>query len=179
MKNPFLKEIEMIGKKGFTDQTLITTFTNRIIQGRIVKQESLIDHVCTFFVPVHILTRSLFLVDHIKAGTWIPPGGHIEPGEKPRQTVIREFREELDCKITEKSIHPFTLSLSLIENTKHPCRRHYDFWYLVECERLDFHFDKDEFHAAGWFSTTEAPAKCTRVQYVPILKSIGSYLQSR
>jgi 8-oxo-dGTP pyrophosphatase MutT (NUDIX family) len=35
------------------------------------------------------------LVDHLNAQRWLPPGGHIEPSEHPRATVVRELREEL------------------------------------------------------------------------------------
>lgn len=31
---------------------------------------------------------------HRKLGMWLPPGGHIEPGEDPVQAVLREIREE-------------------------------------------------------------------------------------
>jgi 8-oxo-dGTP diphosphatase len=41
--------------------------------------------------PRHLV--SYFVV--IDAGLWLPPGGHVEPGEHPRTTVIREALEEL------------------------------------------------------------------------------------
>lgn len=34
------------------------------------------------------------LVHHKRLGAWVPPGGHIEPGELPHQTAIRETLEE-------------------------------------------------------------------------------------
>ncbi|MGV9748387.1 NUDIX domain-containing protein [Rhodococcus zopfii] len=34
-------------------------------------------------------------MDHIGAGLWLPTGGHVEPGEHPLDTAIRETREEL------------------------------------------------------------------------------------
>lgn len=37
----------------------------------------------------------VLLVDHINAGLWLPPGGHVEPGETPAQTVMRAVQEEL------------------------------------------------------------------------------------
>ncbi len=37
----------------------------------------------------------ILLVDHKNAKRWLPPGGHVEPGEDPRTTVVRELNEEL------------------------------------------------------------------------------------
>lgn len=41
------------------------------------------------------------LVEHVKLGWWMPPGGHIDADEDPVQAVLREVREEtgLDCEI--------------------------------------------------------------------------------
>ena len=38
------------------------------------------------------------LVDHINAEKWLHTGGHVEPGEHPRDTVIREAHEELNIQ---------------------------------------------------------------------------------
>src|SRR5687768_2906104 len=34
------------------------------------------------------------LVRHKKLRMWLPPGGHIDPGETPDQAVLREVAEE-------------------------------------------------------------------------------------
>lgn len=36
----------------------------------------------------------VLLVHHNKFDKWVPPGGHIEDGETPAETVVREFLEE-------------------------------------------------------------------------------------
>lgn len=39
--------------------------------------------------------KKVLLMDHKKAELWLPPGGHVEPGENPRETVRREAKEKL------------------------------------------------------------------------------------
>ncbi|GAA3207368.1 hypothetical protein GCM10020256_02980 [Streptomyces thermocoprophilus] len=52
-------------------------------------------HLVSYFVVFDDRRGKLLLVDHRKAGLWLPPGGHVEPGEDPWSTVVRECREEL------------------------------------------------------------------------------------
>jgi len=50
-------------------------------------------HLVSYF-PV-LDGENILLVDHRNARLWLPPGGHVEQGEHPRETVAREIREEL------------------------------------------------------------------------------------
>lgn len=43
---------------------------------------------------------SVLLHRHRKLGMWLPPGGHIEPGELPDEAAVREVLEETGVRVS-------------------------------------------------------------------------------
>lgn len=133
------------------------------------------EHFCSFIVPIHKASGSVFVGHHIKADDWIPPGGHIEPNEDPLETVIRECGEELQYIPTPEQIKVFEFTIIPIVPPRETCTAHFDFWFAVDVpDKIPFKYDRGEFHDAGWFTFEEAQAKLSRHRqyYNPILSML-------
>jgi 8-oxo-dGTP pyrophosphatase MutT (NUDIX family) len=54
------------------------------------------DFAATVFV---VWRGQIVLHRHQKLGLWLPHGGHVEPGELPNETAVREVLEEMGVEI--------------------------------------------------------------------------------
>ncbi|MGH3614280.1 MAG: NUDIX domain-containing protein [Pseudonocardia sp.] len=70
---------------------------------RIARPATPDQHLCVYFALFDETRRTVLLVDHVKAGLWLFPGGHVDDGEDPRTTVLRETAEELRI---DGELHP-------------------------------------------------------------------------
>jgi 8-oxo-dGTP pyrophosphatase MutT (NUDIX family) len=130
---------------------------------RLRKPDVPAKHLVAYFVVVDPERRSLLLGDHIDAQLWLPTGGHVEPGEHPRRTVVREAREELGIDAEFLGDDPRPLFVTVTE-TGGISAGHTDvsLWYLVRgdagADAHDLVFDPAEFNAIGWFTFDEVLA---------------------
>ena len=127
---------------------------------RVEKPAVPFKHLVCYFALVdgaHIL-----LVDHKNAQLWLPTGGHVEPDEHPRATVVRELKEELSLAVTSSQIGP-PLMITVAE-TVGLSAGHIDvsLWYFVIFDRnVRIVFDPIEFYDAKWFPFAEVPFQRT------------------
>lgn len=128
-------------------------------QSSHTKSEGNPRHYCSFFLPFDQTSGKIYLGHHIKADDWIPPGGHIEPGETPSDAAVREMKEELGVNITKDMLTPFNLSVKEINQPERGCMSHYDVWHLVDIKVQEFNYLKSEYHDAGWFTVKDGLKK--------------------
>lgn len=124
---------------------------------RITKPDKPPKHLVSYFVLIDPDHQSILLGDHIKAQLWLPSGGHVEPNEHPRDTVIREAKEELDLQavfLRSRTV-PFFVT---VNQTVGLTAGHTDvsLWYLL---RGNIHqplsFERREFNDMTWFTYDE------------------------
>ena len=46
-----------------------------------------------------IVHANVLLIHHKRIGAWLPPGGHIQPGEMPHEAAVREVFEETGVEV--------------------------------------------------------------------------------
>jgi 8-oxo-dGTP diphosphatase len=112
-------------------------------------------HLVSYFAVIdgdHIL-----LVDHKSARLWLPPGGHVESGEHPRDTVARELKEELGLVAAHDIAEPLMVTCTTTVGLP---AAHVDvsLWYVVRADkRQSIQFDGQEFAAIKWFRYADVP----------------------
>jgi 8-oxo-dGTP pyrophosphatase MutT (NUDIX family) len=112
-------------------------------------------HLVSYFAVVdgdHIL-----LVDHRSAQLWLPPGGHVELRELPRETVVRELFEELRIVAGHDISEPLMVTCT---TTVGLAAGHVDvsLWYVVTADKnQSIQFDRREFAGVRWFKVSDVP----------------------
>ena len=122
---------------------------------RVTKPATPPKHLVSYFAVVD--GENILLVDHKNAQLWLPSGGHVEPGEHPRETVARELFEELGFKASHDIGPPLMITST---ETVGLTAGHTDvsLWYVVRGERGQaLRYDEGEFNGVRWFDFSEVP----------------------
>ena len=76
-------------------------------------------------------------------GLWEFPGGKVEPGERPEQTLIRELEEELGIVVSEACLAPLTFA-------SHAYESFHLLMPLYICRRWEGHVVAREGQSLAW-----------------------------
>jgi 8-oxo-dGTP diphosphatase len=122
---------------------------------RRVKPATPARHLVSYVVPIDPTDGSVLLVDHINAGLWLPPGGHVEPDEHPTKTASREAEEELGIIGADVDERPVFVTVTVTVGID---AGHTDvsLWFLIE-HRRDQRLtpDRNEFRAVRWWTPAD------------------------
>jgi 8-oxo-dGTP pyrophosphatase MutT (NUDIX family) len=106
------------------------------------------------------------LMLHRKLNMWLPPGGHIDPGETPDEAVIREIKEEtgLDAEIVSEKgpekkgvralFRPAVIQLEDIPDPK-GFHQHIDLIYFCRVTGGELQLAEREAKNMRWYSAAE------------------------
>ena len=127
-------------------------------------------HLVSYFAVVD--GNYILLVDHINAELWLPTGGHVESGEHPKATALREVKEELG--IDGEFLYDKPLFLTVTETVgKTAGHTDVSIWYALRGRRdAELSFDMSEFHTIRWFEKDEVPIDRTDKNMEKFLRNL-------
>jgi 8-oxo-dGTP diphosphatase len=102
------------------------------------------------------------------AGKWEFPGGKVETGETPEQTIVRELREELGIEPCESCLQPFAFA-------SHPYEAFHLVMPLFICRRWDGFISPQEGQAIAW----AMPVRLTDFDLAPADRPLAAELRDR
>lgn len=113
-------------------------------------------HLVSYFPVVDPEADAILLGEHRKAGLWLPPGGHVEPGEHPRQTVQRECLEEL--RQNAEFLFPAPFFFTITRTVGALQHEDMSLWYVLKGDARTLpEFDGAEWVSMRWFPCASLP----------------------
>ena len=102
------------------------------------------------------------------AGKWEFPGGKVEAGETPEQTIVRELREELGIEPCESCLQPFSFA-------SHPYEAFHLVMPLFICRRWDGFISPQEGQKIAW----TMPARLLDFDLAPADRPLAAEIRDR
>jgi 8-oxo-dGTP pyrophosphatase MutT (NUDIX family) len=132
-----------------------------------------------FADPIHVTgsgfvigERGIVLLRHLKIGTWLQPGGHIDPGEMPWEAARREVVEETGMAVDFLDGAPELAHVSVHDVPDG--HTHLDLRYLFDGGTKEPAPPAEESQDVHWFSWDDAIGIAE-----PSLTSILEHLRDR
>lgn len=146
-------------------------------------------HLTATGLVVNETFSKALMIFHKKLQIWLPAGGHVEPGELPHETVIREVFEEtgISASIIDASIDlhlkkdreiqiptpAWVLHEPIPAFKDKQAHMHYDFIYILQTESGNCSHAEREVEQAKWFTKEElltiGTTEATRKMYLMVL----------
>lgn len=109
---------------------------------------------------IHITTSSIVagargtvLHRHKITGTWLQPGGHVDDGEAPWETALRELLEETGLRGRHRDA---TRLFDIDVHDTPRGHRHLDLRFLIDVDDVDPQASAGESAEVRWFSWDDA-----------------------
>jgi 8-oxo-dGTP diphosphatase len=107
-------------------------------------------HLVSCFPVVDSKADAILLGKHRKSGLWLPPGGHVETGEHPKQTAQRECLDEL--RQNAEFLFPTPVFFTITTTVGHLPHEDMSFWYVLTGNAHTVpDFDTSEWISMRWF----------------------------
>lgn len=106
-----------------------------------------------------VTAEAVLLVDHVAAGLWLPPGGHVEPGEHPADTALREAQEELGVRPPFATEPPAPAFVTVARTVGPGSHVDVSLWFLLRGDRsMPLVPDPAEIRGTRWWTFEEVRA---------------------
>jgi 8-oxo-dGTP pyrophosphatase MutT (NUDIX family) len=122
---------------------------------RRIKPRTPSPHLVSYFLLIDHDRGDVLLVDHRRAGLWLPTGGHVEPAERPAAPVRRETREELGIEALFSPVtgeNPVFVTVTQTAPRAQPAYRRQLVVRLVLRHEPALSPDRGEFRDARWWA---------------------------
>lgn len=124
----------------------------------LTKRENPLQHLGAVAFVTTAETDKVFLINHLKAGADLMPGGHVDPGRTFQETIQDELAEELGVEVDMSTAMPFYIAKVLTTGSN---AGHYDVtavFKVVLDEDTEFTIQEKEADRARWFDRSELGA---------------------